>query len=378
MSAAVKYISSTMVGAPTMSGVLGGLLAVLDAALVNGFNLVTVNSLVVAGGVATATVNASHNFIAGRVILLAGATPAGLNGEKRIIAVTSPTVFTFDATGIADQTATGTISAKVAPLGWERTSAASNVNYYRSLDPMSSRYGMFAHDNVTATRTYVGAYERLSAAGAGLSGFMGYGQWIKSITADATVRGWHLIGDSRGFYLLTNTRSAGVFSVYFFGDPISKKSGDIFGALITGVNASLISANTPMAGCLSTSDRVAAAGFMSRPLGSATSLQQTVMIVGAAHTGATSPALSGSTSYSLLSYPNTPDNSWMAGEVNVITGGMLRATMPGLYHCAQTAFSVPAPLLGKLAGRVLSYFNVGPAAGGASGGLYFDTTGPWR
>ena len=46
----VKHFDSTMTGAPTLANVAGNLLAVLDACLVDGFGLKTVDSLVVASG----------------------------------------------------------------------------------------------------------------------------------------------------------------------------------------------------------------------------------------------------------------------------------------------------------------------------------------
>ena len=61
----VKYFHSSQVGAPVMSqgGAAGLLIALLDACLVDGFGLKTVDSIVVASGVATANVSTGHSAI---------------------------------------------------------------------------------------------------------------------------------------------------------------------------------------------------------------------------------------------------------------------------------------------------------------------------
>ena len=84
MSIPVKFIDSASAtpGTPVLTGQVGSLIALLDALLINGFGSITLTSLVVAGGVATATATA-HGFPVNSVLFLAGATPSGLNGEKR-------------------------------------------------------------------------------------------------------------------------------------------------------------------------------------------------------------------------------------------------------------------------------------------------------
>lgn len=143
LDASVRYYDSTMAGAPALSGTPGALISVLDACLKDGFGTVTLNSLVVAGNVATGTVNAGHGFTmvggaVGPVITIAGATPAGLNGTWRIASVPNSTTFTFATSGIADQTATGTITAKRAPLGFSKVFSGTNKAVYRADDVASS------------------------------------------------------------------------------------------------------------------------------------------------------------------------------------------------------------------------------------------------
>jgi hypothetical protein len=117
----VKLLHSAMPGAPVLSGTAGALINVLDACLVDGFGVSAVASLVVAGEVATATMSGGHSGEVGSVMTVAGATPSGLNGEQKVLSVGGGnTTLTFDATGIADQTATGSITIKMSGAGWGR------------------------------------------------------------------------------------------------------------------------------------------------------------------------------------------------------------------------------------------------------------------
>ena len=134
LDTSVKYFDNTMSGAPALPSSAGSLITLLDACLVNGFDQVTLNSLVVADNVATGTVNPNHNFTmtgnTGPVILIAGATPSELNGEWRIASIPGSTTFTFITSGITNQTATGTITAKRAAAGWTKALSGTNKAAY--------------------------------------------------------------------------------------------------------------------------------------------------------------------------------------------------------------------------------------------------------
>ena len=69
MTTSVKYYASTMPGAPVLSGTAGALATLLDACLVDGFGLKTVDTLVVASGVATANISTGSAAVTGGVVL---------------------------------------------------------------------------------------------------------------------------------------------------------------------------------------------------------------------------------------------------------------------------------------------------------------------
>ena len=123
----IYTFDSTQAGAPVLSGTAGALATVLKACLVDGFGAGAVVSLVVTAGIAKATYSASHPFRAGTVARIAGATPAGLNGDKLILTTTVNSV-TYAAPDVADGAATGTITSRMAPAGWQELFAGTVAN----------------------------------------------------------------------------------------------------------------------------------------------------------------------------------------------------------------------------------------------------------
>ena len=119
----VKSFYSTMTGAPRLTGEAGKLIGVLDTCLINGFGSVTLDSVVIADGVATATDNSGHGFVDYAVVLIEGATPAGVNGEKRI-AVTSSTASSTQPTVTVRVGLTSSIRPSATPsrAAWDRVS----------------------------------------------------------------------------------------------------------------------------------------------------------------------------------------------------------------------------------------------------------------
>ena len=126
MSTSVKVFASTDPGALVLSGTAGALSTLLKTYLVDGRGSGAVATLAVAAGIATATYSAGHPFAEGSVGEFAGATPSGLNGQKRILSVATNSV-TFDATGVADGAATGSITSKLASAGWQQEIGRAHV-----------------------------------------------------------------------------------------------------------------------------------------------------------------------------------------------------------------------------------------------------------
>ncbi len=267
----VKHYNSGMQGAPQLANAWGDMTALLDAVLVDGFNLRTVDSLTFADGIATARVNAGHLYLVDQVLTIAGANQPEYNGEVRVLSTTS-LEFTFAVTGTPVTPATGTISVKVAPLNFERAFSATNKRAYRSKNVLSNRpflrvdnsldpaytttYAKKAKvlmaENMSDVDTVVGAQapfdplrplQNTVGSGSGATAVDGWYKWYyskldqnysESTGGTGGNKSWVLVGDDRGFYLF-NEWQVSVYgrAGYFFTDFASFRQGDAYNTLLT-------------------------------------------------------------------------------------------------------------------------------------------------
>jgi hypothetical protein len=250
MANEVVYYSSDETGAPVLNNVAGSMIGVLDACLVDGYNAKSVTSIVVSGGVATATISA-HGLETGRIYEFAGASPSGLNGRKKIT-VTDSNAVTFDATGISNQTASGTITGKRPSLGWTKPHAATGKAIYQRTDPQATAMLLRVDDtgsgvaNPTWARalmlesaTGIDAYGNERPSSAQLSG----GQYWSKGSNTSSARSWILVGDGRTFYFWTESENdtlSGTGALHFrmFGDITSYRAGDAYACMLGGDHGS--------------------------------------------------------------------------------------------------------------------------------------------
>lgn len=383
----IYTFDSAMTGAPVLSGSAGALRALIKACLVDGFGAGSVATLTVASGIATATFAGAHPYRVGTVSQFAGATPAGLNGQKRILTTTTNSV-TFDATGIANGTATGTITHKVAAAGWQELFAGALTNVLCVKPTVVEATGCVLRiDDTGTTNARVRAYEAMTDVSTGTgptpldSQLSGGLYWPKSSTANSTARTWYLVADERAFYLAVASAGSDRYTLVFSGDIASLKSGDAYGYLLSGNQADQTNASTAPDGCLGYSGRTTRNGaYVVRShtaIGQSTSVQR----LGAHHNGSTADVYAGVAGYSLGSYPNGPNNGLMTGALELHALG-IRGTLPGLLHPVQdlgSAFASGAIVDGTddLAGRRLMAIRTGPPASGTVGTVFMDMTGPW-
>lgn len=384
----IYTFDSAMTGAPVLSGTAGALRALLKACLVDGFGAGAVATLTVASGIATATFAGAHPYRVGAVAQFAGSTPAGLNGQKRILTTTTNSV-TFDATGIADGTATGTITHKVAAAGWQELFAGTVTNVLCLKPTVPEATGCVLRiDDTGTTNARVRAFEAMTDASTGTgptpldSQLSGGLFWPKSGTANTTARPWYLVGDERGFYLAVSPQGTDRYTLLYAGDIASLKSGDAYGYLLTGNQSDQGNASTVPDGCCGYSGRSARGGaYLVRAhtaVGQAVAAQR----LGSHHNGATADVYAGQAGYSLGSYPNGPNNGLMTGALEVYALG-IRGALPGLLHAVQDcgdAFTTGVVVDGTndLLGRRLKAVRTGPPSGSATRGTVFiDATGPW-
>lgn len=390
MSTTVKHFHSAMSGAPTLNGTSGSLIAVLDACLVDGFGLKAADSVVVSGGIATATFSTGHSFEPDVIALVAGATPAGLNGEKRVL-TTSTNTITFDADGIADGTATGTITFKIAPAGWDKPFSDGHVAVYRSADVAGTRFYLRVDDSGANNARVVG-YEEMTDANTGTGPFptnaqvSGGGYWAKANNATGLARTWTIAADSRAFsYFVSSVAGSGGASgsVWSFGDFESVSSSDLFNCHISvALSPSHTSTSTPPDSNDYLHVESSAGGvFVARSItGVAGAIKPTLSASGLAYGGG---GTSGRGAGSMATYLTPGDDIITTRKVLIEAGVGLRGVLRGELYTPQdchASLSRHQKLNGggAMSGRKLLTIKCGGTAWTSSwGAMFFDITGPW-
>lgn len=242
----VKFFDKAQSGAPALAKSAGSLIALLDACLINGYGSITLDSLTITDGIATAIKSTGHGFTmtgaAGPVIAISGvSTPTALNGEWRIATIPTSTTLTFAVPGISNQTATGTIAVKRAPAGWEKVFSGTNKAVYRALS--GTRFYLRVDDTAAASARIV-AYESMSDVDTGTNPFPtaaqeSGGHLFKKALANTW---WRLVADQKTLYLLANYQDDGWTDEFpsqciGFGDIASFKTADVYAATLIGTKA---------------------------------------------------------------------------------------------------------------------------------------------
>jgi hypothetical protein len=391
MGTEVKFFHSNMVAAPVLSGTAGAVLGILDACLADGFDTKSVTSGAIAGGIATINWSGSFSGEAEAVVLVAGLTPSGLNGERRVL-TKSGTSLTF-ATGLADGSITvGSGTVKMAPLGWAKTYTGTNKRAYKPSDVAATGCLLRIDDAGTTTCRAVG-YETMSDVDTGTGPFPTAAQlsggtyWPKSSAADATSRPWMVVGDSRGFYFwcAPSTSQSNLNGVaQGFGDLASFKASDAYACVMCGSASSGIStAASPVASDLlyaQPATYASAVGWVAR----------SYTATGTSKDGRQSSSYAVVNGYSgqvlnTFPYPNAADNGLMVSEVLFMEQSpvVLRGLLPGIYHSPQLitvgTFATFDKITGAgpLAGKTLLTARVGSPNNVNQGFGFFDITGPW-
>lgn len=383
-----KSFSSDMPGAAVLSGTAGALIAVLDSVLVNGFGSVALTGLGVASGVATGTVSSGHPFKAGSVALVTGVTPAGLNGEKRVLSVAGNSL-TFDATGIADGVATGTMSVKVAPAGWTKQYAGTNIAVYKMGGVEGTGFVLRVDDTGTKIARVRG-YEVMTDANTGTGLFPTVAQWAdpglwwsKSNAASVAARPWRIVADERGFfYFCKNADTASEHQGYYFGDIASLKSNDPYACVLRANTADRSASSTAIVDGIEYMDQTQSSDglYIARAAntlgGAVKNHQSAVTSIGLplVHTAGAAG----------LPYPSPVDNGLMLTPIAIYSAAGYRGYLPGVSSSPQitnAAFSTGDVIAGSgaMVGKSVSVVKLGaPAAGAGQGVVFMDQNSDWR
>lgn len=392
VSTAVKWAVSSMTGAPTLNGTAGSLIALLDAFLVHGFGTKAVDSAQVTSGVCRMAITGASAAVDHCVIQLAGVTGSGavLNGLQRV--KTAAASYVEFACDLPDGPLTGTITFKIAPLGWEKVFSKTNVAVYRSTDSAGTR-AYYRVDDTNALYARVQMYESMTDVDTGVavaplpSVLNGGYYWHKRSAASANGVYWVLVGDSRAFVLLvaSNAGSAPSTSGGYglvpncAGDLRSYRSGDAWSAVLTGAPTATYS---DIAGCVFSAGGSTGITLQRLSAGIGGAVQAARSVWGA-------PGGVSGADATLGAYPSRADNGLRLSSIALSDGAMAtygpRGELAGMYHSPQTgvlaSFGADARITqggGALVGRHLLSVGCGSLAAAATGCGFIDITGPWR
>ncbi len=387
-SASPIFLHNLQSGAPQLDGLAGSLIGILDACLVSGFGLQAA-TITVASGVATLTTPSGHGFELHQVVEVAGATPSGLNGRQRVLSRTT-TAITFDATGIADGAATGSITVKLAPAGWSKVYSGTNKAAYRSNNVSGSQTFLRVDDTAGRNARVVG-YETMSDIDTGENPFptaaqlSGGGWWPKSNSDTSAARAWTVVANDRTVYLHTGCGdSAGTSgSVWGFGDFASYKVSDAYACCIfcASSDASTDGWNIQLGAIEIARSLFDSWAYLQR---SFSGTSGAVFARQVPESYSRNDSVSGAGYGAVTTFPNGPDSGLVLSRKTLFEPSVcLRGVLAGAYLTPQNCHASYSRNTiqdgsGDLAARKLLAVKCGISAGTSSQGvMFFDITGPW-
>jgi hypothetical protein len=379
-----------MTGAPVLSGTAGTLVALLDACLKDGFNTTSPSGATQTGGTATLTFGSAHGYAVNDVIAISGANESAWNDEFRVLSTPLTTTLTFAIDAGTTSPATGTLAAKIAPLGWTKPFSGTNKAAYLPKAAYVQCYLRVLDDSSTPTSASgrwakLRGYEAMSDVDTGTGPFPDTTQaanaltaW-KSATSDSTARPWWLVGDGGIIYFgLAAHSTSTVIGGYAFGDINSLKSGDGYSSLLSawgaGIDTLPSNYSTNM---LFTTLGGYSATQVGRYLARTYTQLGTAVAAGFMGDNGVSTVMGASG----VTYPHPPDNNLLFAPVAVVENSIIRSrALPGFYH---PLHANPLALLATvtdvpdLPGRTLQCFGLATGAVNPAQCL-IDITGPWR
>jgi len=229
----IKYFTENTGGITQCIGIIGKLITLLDQVLVNGFNNNTIISFTIDTNIGTILTNTIHNYHLNDVIKIEGANEAELNGEFRVVEVPNNTQFKISIDTI-ETVATGTLTCKIASLGWTKEYSDTNKAVYRS--PSGTRRFLRV-EHLSAYYGKINGYDTMTNVDTGTGETASYYWKISDNTTSE--RPFKIVGCERSFYFLcswngdTTIRHNGGG----FGEFISLRNGDIMNTFIIGSTA---------------------------------------------------------------------------------------------------------------------------------------------
>ena len=421
MSNKVKWMHNGFAGAPVLTNSWGSLTALLDACLVNGFNLKTVTALSRTDDTATATIGSGHGFMVDQVVLVEGCDQPSYNGEFTVTAITSTTVsFRVPGEPASPATTQTGITMKIAPLGFEIAFTGTNKRAYRSPNPLSSRHFFRVDDSLpegyttswakfgrvtiaegmSDVDTFVGAQAPFTPGaptrnevptGSGTTMYAGWFKWYYARQSYAETSGdngnwgrsWVLIGDDRGFFLINSSGYQGDWRVlHAFTDFDSYKPGDNFASYLIASEryqqANYTGGSYPYQDAYSCQSLDTTGKICMRDY---TQLGGNVRLGMLSLNDQNAQSISGRTG--AIPFPNGPDYGLILHPIYLReSGGHLRGVLPGMLWVHQNQPYGHLTMIDNVIGyedRKFLYVTISSYSSETNScGFCFDITGPWR
>lgn len=390
----IHVFRSTDTGAPTLSGTAGDLTNLLDKLLVDGYNSKTI-TITQAAGVATATCT-SHGFNALQTVVISGAGESEYNIVVRVSTVPNANTFTFPVDAGAATPATGTITCKVAPLGWTLSYTATNKRAWRQKSGTNQLY-VRVDDTGTGSAAYarVVGYETMSDVDTGTNAFPTSGQfsggmyWHKSSAASGTTRAWMAFSDGAMLYLV-NQHDGTDFIGVAFGDITTYVAGDAYHTILiahTGTSGgSSFDGQRLFNTCASALATGQSGNYIARIYTQASGAATFSKVVPySAVLGANSVSPMGSGNGLSLTYPSPAAGGLLTGRVvawePTIAHGP-RGRLPGLWVPGHVRPLTHADTFTgasgtDIAGRTFIVISPLEDSGGNTGQAFFETSDTW-
>ncbi|MDD2978126.1 hypothetical protein [Aquabacterium sp.] len=393
---AIKIFRGTDAGAPTLNGMVGSLITVLDAVLVNGYNTVSVTGITRTSATATVTTAVAHGLATGDSATISGAEQSDYNIDA-VVTVIDSIHFSYTVANEPATPATGTIACKRSPAGFTKTFSGANKATYRANDLSSVRHTLRVLDDGLSAggggEARVFAFESMGDVDAGSGPYPTAAQssngyfWRKSSTNDSTARAWMIITDGRIVYYFSDyaapasgglTSNTAQFSGAF-GDILSYKPGDAYASILTGCT-SANSTSSPPCGLFAGYSSITNASSFTGP--SIVIARDFTAVAGARYvglfgSGISAPGLGSST---ILSYPHLIDNGFYMTPVMVTQGSpsLIRGRLPGCYEALHGRCFNNGDIITNVQGMPgKTFMMVYGTSGPYSGALMIDITGPW-
>lgn len=218
-----KYMHSGMGGAPqwAANATVGRLGSILSTVLVHGFNTQAAVSATAADGVLTLNYASAPGYEALSWLDISGASVPAAVGQFRVQSVSGNQVLVA-VPGIPDGPVGGTITTKVAPLGWLEPFAADGAVsvFQQAVSP--GRYVRVFH--AANSYPFLRGYRDMTDLSTGTEPFptvgqvSGNGMSGNGYTPTSTSQ-WWIWGDEKFFVFHSNAGSGISEMVFMFGEP---------------------------------------------------------------------------------------------------------------------------------------------------------------